>query len=349
MTQPQHTETWLEQVRRAVEQALEELLEPWREELRAASPHGEALLAPFADLVLRGGKRLRPALAAAAFTAAGGTEDEADARGLGRLGAALELLQGYLLVHDDWMDGDLVRRGGPAVHAVFREQTGARHLGDALGVVAGDLGCLLAWRALLSVRFPERRTEAALRRWSVMQQEVLLGQQLDLLGHPDSGLVHQLKTGSYTVRGPLVLGGLLAGAEPPLLEALERFGTPLGEAFQLRDDLLGTFGDPRRTGKPVGADLLAGKRTAIVEEAERRLSQAERAPLWRVLARPEAGEGELRDAVELLERSGVRAAVEARAEARLAEALEALERAPVTDVGRTRLRWLAERMVRRND
>ncbi len=337
---------WLGNLQASLRGALREWLREAEERLARRSPRGAELLAPLSDLCLRGGKRLRPALAAAAFEACGG--DSRRTEPLLRLGIALELLQGYLLAHDDWMDGDCTRRGGPSVHAAFRHVTGSEHLGDALAVVCGDLGALLAWRAFGEVHFPERCAETALSTWLDLQEEVLLGQQLDLLDHPHTSLVHRLKTGSYSVRGPLRLGALLADAEEAPLEALDRFAEPLGEAFQLRDDLLGTFGNPARTGKPVGADLRSGKRTALIEEAERLLPEEDKPLLWRVLGDPEASEADLEDAMTMLERSGVREAVRERAEQRLLRALRELEQAPLHPEGRTRLRTLAERIVRRD-
>ncbi len=345
--QDERIDPWLSSLRETLQVRLRDWLREAERRLAQRSPRGPELLAPLGALCLRGGKRLRPALAAAAFEACGGSTQQRD-EALWRLGVALELLQGYLLAHDDWMDGDTTRRGGPSVHAAFRDATKGERLGDALAVVCGDLGALLAWRAFLEVDFPPTRREAAREAWMALQEEVLLGQQLDLLEHPDTALVRRLKTGSYSVWGPLRLGALLADASDEALEALHRFGEPLGEAFQLRDDLLGTFGNPGRTGKPVGADLRAGKRTALVEEAERVLSASEQALLWRVLGDPEASEADLEDTVSLLDRSGVRAAVEERAEERLLEALRSLRAAPIQPEGRDRLEALALRIVRRD-
>ena len=122
--------------------------------------------------------------------------------------SALELLQTYLLVHDDWMDRDDVRRGGPSVHAALRAQVGDAHLGDALAILAGDLGSAYAWELLFGTKIMQPPTPEVLRAFSTIQREVVLGQQLDVMGSPEVGLMQRLKTGSYTVRGPLRLGAL---------------------------------------------------------------------------------------------------------------------------------------------
>jgi geranylgeranyl diphosphate synthase type I len=158
-----------------------------------------------------------------------------------------------------------------------------------------------------------------------MHFEVVCGQQLDLLGHEAVTLVHHLKTGSYTVRGPVTLGALLGDASDDQLQALERFARPLGIAFQLRDDVLGTFGDTHSTGKPAGRDLREGKNTALVSEARTLLSAADRDRLDEVLGNPLATTAAVDAVTGALERSGARARVESELDLRLAEARAALQ------------------------
>jgi geranylgeranyl diphosphate synthase type I len=150
------------------------------------------------------------------------------------------------------------------------------------------------------------------------------GQQLDLLGHEAVTLTHHLKTGSYTVRGPVTLGALLGDASDEQLQTLERFARPLGIAFQLRDDVLGTFGDSHSTGKPAGHDLREGKNTALVSEARTLLSAADRDRLDEVLGNPLATSAAVDAITGALERSGARARVESELALRLSEAKSAL-------------------------
>src|SRR5262249_27404185 len=178
---------------------------------------------------------------------------------------------------------------------------GTRRTGDALAVLAGDIASAWAWELLMLAPYTAATLPLALSTFRVVQEEVVFGQQLDLLGAADVALMHHLKTGSYTVRGPLALGALLGGAGQAQPDAWRACGEPLGIAFQLRDDLLGTFGDPGATGKPAGNDLRAGKRTALVLAAERTLGEAERAPIRAVLGKRDAGDDAVRRATELLE------------------------------------------------
>jgi geranylgeranyl diphosphate synthase type I len=329
---------WIEDVRGAVDACLGRFFEEERARVRALAPEAVELVGAIAELTLRGGKRLRPAVLVAAFCS---VAPDRDWRATLPACAALELFQSYLLIHDDWMDGDDRRRGGPAVHAAFADRFGDPHLGASLAILAGDLASAYAQRLLIDALAVAARPRDVLATFVRMQAEVVFGQGLDLLASPDVSRMQQLKTGSYTVAGPLRLGALLGGGNDAQLEALEAFGSPLGEAFQLRDDLLGTFGDPAATGKPAGNDLRAGKRTALVRECERLLDGAERAPLDSVLGNKDASDAEVAAAAELLVRSGARRNVEQRLATLLERACAALDNGCLLDPGRSMLRELA--------
>ena len=331
-------EGWLEEVRREIDARLVRFFDEERAAATSLAPEALELVEAVAALTIRGGKRLRPAVAVAAFRS---VAPERDWRETLDAGAALELLQSYLLIHDDWMDGDDQRRGGPAVHAALAAKLGDAHLGASLAILSGDLGSAYAQRLMLgSLRYAEDPS-AVLDAFVRMQVEVVMGQSLDLLGSPDVSRMQQLKTGSYTVEGPLRLGARIGGASETQMAALEAFGVPLGEAFQVRDDLLGTFGDPRATGKPAGNDLRAGKRTALVRECERLLDAKDRATLDGVLGRKDATDQEVAEATELLVRSGARRNVEKRLADLLDLAKAALDSGPLADPGRAMLREIA--------
>jgi geranylgeranyl diphosphate synthase type I len=175
---------------------------------------------------------------------------------------------------------------------------------------------------------------------------VVVGQQLDVLGRAeDVEAMHALKTGSYTVRGPLLLGATLAGAPAATLRALERFSAPLGVAFQLRDDLLGAFGTERETGKPLGGDLRTGKRTAVLAEAEPRLDPRGRRALGRVLGKADAPADAIDAATRALEACGARDAVTRRLAALCARSEEAAGRLPLAPRARAVLAGAARALV----
>jgi geranylgeranyl diphosphate synthase type I len=325
---------YVARVRAGVEARLGPWLDSRVEQARSSGADVEAVADAVRSLVMRGGKRMRAALLAASYDGCGG---EGGCPAVVAAGAALELLQAYLLIHDDWMDGDDVRRGGPSVPAMMRERL-PRHA-DAASILAGDLAAAWAQEALLELELPPARVLQAARELARVQQDVIHGQVLDVCSSAADALeveaLHALKTASYSVRGPVVMGARLAGASEAQVTALAAFAVPLGVAFQLRDDVLGTFGDARTTGKPAGGDLRKGKRTALVIEAlaDARASEA----LERVLGRPEATERDHAAAVAALTASGARARVEARIADRTQQARAALGRAELTSAARALL------------
>jgi geranylgeranyl diphosphate synthase type I len=328
---------WMSEVRARVDARLEQYLNDKHAAAARLGDDAAVLVDAVRGLTMRGGKRLRPAVIVATYDAVRGDDAPDDLTPTLDVCAALEVLQTYLLIHDDWMDGDAERRGGPSVHTALAQRYGSAHLGAAVAVLAGDLASAYAWELLCVAPFPAGRLTDAITAFRVMQEEVVIGQHLDLLGTADVSLMQHLKTGSYTVRGPLALGALLGGARAEQVSSLNLFGDPLGVAFQLRDDLLGTFGDPRTTGKPAGNDLRAGKRTALVAAAERLLTPGERAPLDAVLGRADAPEADVAAATRLLEASGARADVESQLDAHRSAARAALAVAPISARGRARL------------
>ncbi|WP_394839181.1 polyprenyl synthetase family protein [Pendulispora rubella] len=315
-------------VRPRVEAELEACLDAMLDRAQGYGPPVAATVAALRALVLRGGKRFRPILLAGAYEACGG---EGGADRVAMAGVALELLQAYLLTHDDWMDDDDTRRGGPTVHAALREAFGSPRAGAVSAVLAGDLTVSYAQRALLAVRGPAERMVDAFSEFVRMQVDVVYGQLIDVHAEaPDRAAVevmHDLKTSSYTVRGPIALAAALAGAPVDVRTALERFAVPLGIAFQLRDDLLGTFGDSATTGKSSDGDLRKGKRTSLVVELL--AVPGSRGILDRVLGRADADPADVARVMARMVESGARARVEDRLAALLAEASAALDAAPI--------------------
>lgn len=285
----------------------------WDTKLHQAKHHGSQvamMVSAARDLTLRGGKRFRAALLAAAYA---GVAPRARLDVAFEAGTAIELLQSYLLMQDDWMDGDATRRGGPSVHAALGRALRDVHRGNAAAILSSDLTWGIALDTLAAIDAPAPRLVETIRLFIRIHEDVVFGQQLDLLGSTkDVEKMHALKTGSYTVRGPLLLGATLGGGSAEELASLARYAEPLGVAFQLRDDLLGAFGAKADTGKAEGGDLRAGKRTAVLAEAEPRLDAAGRRAIKRVLGRADADRADLREATRTLETCGARAAVEQR-------------------------------------
>lgn len=339
------SQSWTGQIVLVVNEHLRTLFDEKRAQVTELSPYAAEMVDAAAELTMRGGKRLRCAILYAGFRAAGGP---ADISRIVDLSAAIELLQTYLLIQDDWMDDDSERRGGPSVHTALARARNDEKLGASLAILASDLTAGFAHESLQRGAVASKRTAEILARFSQMHTEVVCGQQMDLLEHAEVERMHDLKTGSYTVRGPLALGALLADASAEQLAALDRFGRPLGIAFQLRDDLLGTYGDPAVTGKPAGHDLREGKNTSLIREARVLLDAPGWESLGSVLGNANASAAQLAEAARTLQVCGARRAVESQLEALANEAESALTAAPLSAEGVAMLRELLNKLVLRD-
>ena len=342
--------------RAQVQDALEQFLDRQADRLAPLGPDAERLLAE-ARAVVAGGKRLRAAFCWWGHLAVAAPVDE---QALVRACAALELLHASALVHDDLMDASDTRRGRPATHRAFeREHRSDAWRGDpeqygaAAAILLGDL--LQGWADELLRRcgFGWERVGPALEVFDLCRTEVIAGQFLDVSvqarGRADvdtAMTVLRYKSAKYSIERPLHVGAALAGATTAQLDALSSFGLPLGEAFQLRDDLLGVFGDPTTTGKPAGDDLVEGKRTVLVALALDAAPPPDAALLDRSLGTPLAPP-EVERLRDVIEASGAHAQVEAVIGELAAIAVAALDDADVDPEAREVLRGLAAAVTQR--
>ncbi|MEX5299401.1 polyprenyl synthetase family protein [Kocuria sp. CPCC 205292] len=311
-----------------------------------------------------GGKRLRARLCYWGWRAAGGDpEDPA----VVRAGAALELFQSAALIHDDVIDRSDTRRGAPSVHRRFESAHADRGwaldgaaFGVAAAILSGDL--CLSWSeqlfAAATATAPGGRRARTV--FDLMRTEVMAGQYLDVQGEVAGGGqdragavqraldVIRYKSAKYSVEHPVVLGAALAGAPEEVLERCSAFALPLGEAFQLRDDVLGVFGDPAATGKPAGDDLREGKRTVLVGYVRTRGSEAQVARLEAALGRPDLTEEDVAELRALITACGALGSTEALIDGLSREAFAALDRLGAHAVPMAALRALATAAVRRS-
>ncbi len=323
-----------------------------------------ALVAVLEDFVLNGGKRLRPAFAYWGWRAVASGAPDPDVL---LLFSALELLHACALVHDDVIDDSSTRRGKPTAHVRFaalhrdrRWHGSPDRFGTSAAILLGDLA--LAWADDIVLQVcgldlaPDARRRIH-RVWGEIRTEVLGGQYLDIVAEASAAesiasamTVDTFKTACYTVARPLQLGAAAAADRPDVQAVFGQFGTDLGVAFQLRDDVLGVFGDPAVTGKPSGDDLRSGKRTVMLAEA---LELAEKSdPLAANLLRTSIGArltdaqvGELRGVIESV---GALAAAEQRIAGLTQRALATLEAAPITAAAKAGLAELARMATNRS-
>jgi geranylgeranyl diphosphate synthase type I len=259
-----------------IETTLKDFLERTTRDLSEIS----AELAPVSAEItsfLATGKRFRPLFAYAGYLAAGGQNDGAQLKNMLKAATSLELLQACALIHDDLMDGSDMRRGAPAVHRYFENyhfensmRGDKTQFGLSAAILLGDFALIWADQLINESGLSDEQLRRLLPLNDLMRIELIAGQYLDVresaatTSSVERALkVARYKSGKYTIERPLHFGALIAGSSDETNSALTKFGIPLGEAFQLRDDLLGVFGDPETTGKPAGDDLREGKRTVL--------------------------------------------------------------------------------------
>ncbi|MGW1520725.1 polyprenyl synthetase family protein [Streptomyces sp. NPDC002287] len=303
---------------------------------RSAAAHGfpAEITDTLRGFLKAGGKRLRPQLCLLGWHAAGGTWPAPAP--LVRAAASLEMFHSFALIHDDVMDDSDSRRGQPTAHRVFAAhhagRTDAARLGVNAAILLGDLAHAWSDELLNTAGLTPAQLTATQEVVGVMRTELVYGQYLDLCatGRPSGDVEAALrtaryKTGKYTVERPLQVGAALAGAGPRLRTALSAYALPLGEAFQLRDDLLGVFGDPHQTGKPCLDDLREGKHTVLLALASQRADAVQRKVLDRLVGHPHLDDGGVARIREVLEATGARTAVESMISDRYAQALAVLQ------------------------
>ena len=319
------------------------------------SPVSEALTA----FLLDSGKRLRPLFAYAGFTAAGGSLEKPVVRAM----AALELLQACALIHDDLMDGSDTRRGKPSIHRHFEtihvqdELDGfAPQYGLSAAVLLGDLALVWSDQMLNSAGLTTEQFARVFPYYNEMRVELMAGQFLDIHEQTQkttsvdrSMKIARYKSGKYTIERPLHLGAAMTtSASPEVFAALSAYGLPLGEAFQLRDDLLGVFGDPSVTGKPAGDDLREGKRTVLIAMTNDRQSEAQREIARKHFGKPDLDAQGVEILREIIESTGARAELEATIERLTDQALTAAQSGVFTKDGNAMLTELANVATKRS-
>lgn len=329
-------------------------------EIGAITTSAVALVDSITALV-QGGKRLRPAFAFWGFVGAGGDPQADD---IVKVGVALELFQAAALIHDDLIDRSDTRRGQPSVHKRFEAQHrelqldgDAAHYGGASAILAGDLCLSLSEEVFASVQSVGASTR---KIFNQMRTQVMAGQYLDILEEsagssydPSEAVkrartIVRYKSAKYSTENPFLLGGALAGATPQLLDAYQAFALPLGEAFQLRDDVLGVFGDPSVTGKPAGDDLREGKRTELIAHAMLLAGEEAKQLISARLGAPDLSDAEVGKISSVLQECGALAETEANIEQLTHEALAALENIPVDGLSLAGMTLLSDAVTKRS-
>ena len=320
----------------AIDQELSRIYAGWQERAGKVDPVFAELMDRLNAFSIRGGKRLRAYLMYLGYVGAGGT----DVPSIIRTAASQELYHIAWLIHDDIIDRDTVRYGGPNITGSYLAQfeaalgkTEGRRMAEAMALLAGDVNISLGAAALLAGNFSAERVLAAARRQQEVMVQLAGGEQLDVLiptfdlaEVPVERLLRicEFKAARYTFEAPLQLGMMLAGATAAQVAAVAAFAVPVGIAFQVADDLLGTFGNETELGKSVLSDLREGKRTLLVLEAYATATQADRVVLDTTLGNARASYHHLAQVRAIMEHTGARGRVEAMAEQHVGVALAQL-------------------------
>jgi geranylgeranyl diphosphate synthase type I len=319
------------------------------------------LVATLEEFVLNGGKRLRPTFAYWGWRAVASQEPDPEVL---LLFSALELLHASALVHDDVIDNSSTRRGRPTTHvrftALHRDRNwrgSADRFGISAAILLGDLALTWADDIVLRVDLSPEAHRRVRRVWADIRAEVLGGQYLDIVAEASAAEsvasamnVNTFKTACYTVSRPLQLGAAAAADRPDVQSVFQQFGTDLGVAFQLRDDVLGVFGDPAVTGKPSGDDLRSGKRTVLLAEALQ-LADASDPPaadLLRNSIGAQLTDGQVAELRDVIESVGALAAAEDRIATLTRRALDALAAAPINAPAKSGLSEMARMATNRS-
>jgi geranylgeranyl diphosphate synthase type I len=329
-----------------------------------------------ASQMLCGGKRMRPAFCVWGYVAAAGIPTNEELKPLLSAAGSLDVLHVSALIHDDLMDSSDLRRGRPAAHRQFEAlHANAGWLGDSAAfgkagaILLGDLLVMWSAQMLHGAGVEQSALERALPIVEAMRTEVTCGQYLDMVAqaHPlrkrapaigslrptielaldDASRVVEYKAARYTVQRPCQMGAAIGGGDDELYFALGAYGSPLGRAFQFRDDLLGVFGDPKVTGKPAGDDLREGKRTVLVAHAYAHADDAGQKLLLQRLGDPGLDQAGISELQRVIVESGAREAVESMINEYHERALKALHDTEISEEGRAGLTAMAEAAVRR--
>ncbi|MBN2457535.1 polyprenyl synthetase family protein, partial [Candidatus Woesearchaeota archaeon] len=362
----------LEKYRILVDAALESYFKKKETSLKSLAPISKTILSDLKEYTLRGGKRIRailvifgykafsgrcsccrdpPALSASpavpgslapAQPSPGSSASHypptfASEKEIIKAAAAVELMQSFLLVHDDIIDNDDLRRGKPTLHRIYSERYSASssaptELGKGIAIVAGDLLSALGNEILADSGFPQKNKLEAIRIFNNAVMVTCFGQVMDTLSsHSDDwseaeiDWIHKMKTAVYTLEAPLHIGAALAGAGPCELAGLSGFAIPLGRAFQIQDDMLGLFGNEEKLGKPIGSDLREGKKTLLITEAIRRACHEDKSFLKHVLGKKDISQDEIKRTVDIVRDTGSLEYSRKKAETLINESKKALE------------------------
>lgn len=314
------------------------------------SPVGNQIIEDIKEFTLRGGKRLRAMLVIYGYRAFGGKRDDE----ILKAATAVELMQSFLLIHDDIMDCDELRRGKPTLHKIYEERYRDEKIGRDMSIIAGDICSSLGQGIIETTNFPDNVKLKAIKIFNDAVIKTCVGQAMDVLNthkqennEKEIRAIHKLKTATYTLEAPLTLGAALADTEKSEVEKLREFATPMGQAFQLQDDIIGMFGDAQRIGKPVGSDLREGKMTLLITQALKEANNEDKKFLEDALGDKGITEQDILRAKNIIEETGSLQHSKDLAKKYIENALQKLEELKIDNEAKQFFKEVAQYLMRR--
>jgi len=297
------------------------------------------------EYTLRGGKRLRPILMIIGYKLYGGKDEKE----IIKAASSIELIQSYLLIHDDIIDDSDLRRGKPTLHKIYEKIYGDKKFGESMAIIAGDLSSVFAQEILDQTNFPMDKKYLAMVKMAEIVEETGYGQVLDVtslyrenFGEDELLLLHTYKTAKYTLEGPLIMGAILAGGKD--FSMITNYSIPVGIAFQLQDDVLGLYGSEEKIGKPVTSDLEEGKKTLLMIKAMEDAGNKEK--ISKILGKKNITIEELELVRKIVKESGALDYTYSRAKDLVHRGIKAIE--PINTDEKLFLKEFADYVIKRN-
>ncbi len=326
----------LKKYKKKVDPYLREYFKQKIKQAEEVDPLAKKAIQMIADFTLAGGKRIRPALIYYAYLASGGKSSQ----DIIEASMGIELTHSFLLIHDDIIDRDVKRHGVATIHERYKKigqkiapLKDSVHFGNSMAMIVGDVASAMANEIVFNVNFSKEVIIKALNKLQEIVYVTIPGEMLDVVmeyqGRTTEEEILRMfegKTSRYTFEGPLHLGVILAGGNIKTLQAFTEYSLPLGKAFQLRDDILGVFGDEKKIGKPVGSDIIEGKQTLLVLKALEKGNQEQKKIIKQCLGKKNLTKEELIKFKNILKQTGSLAYSQQLAQSFISESITALER-----------------------
>lgn len=326
----------LKQYKKRLDPFLERYFEEKLRKAKEIDPLSEEAVELIREFVLSGGKRIRPAVMYYGYLAAGGKEDER----IVKTSMSIELTHSFLLIHDDIIDKDKTRHGISTLHETYKDiakkffpNTDKEHFGNSMAMIVGDMAASMGSEIIFNAEFQPEKIIKALDRLQHIVYVTIPGEMVDLVleakgkaTEEEIMRMYEGKTARYTFEGPIHLGAVFAGADDEMLKNFTEYSIPLGCAFQIRDDILGAFGDEKKLGKPVGSDIIEGKQTLLVVKAMEEGSHKQVKMLKELLGKKDITYVEIDNFRQIIEDTGALNAANKMSQQLIGKALESLKK-----------------------